>query len=84
MKKARKQSHHEHASYPAFPHANGLTAYSALSPVIGLCCHRRRNAQALSPDASVEASGPRGFAVCALAVRLSTAHIHRILEPNVS
>ena len=42
MKKARKQSHHEHAGYPAFPHANGFTAYGALSPVIGLCCHRRR------------------------------------------
>jgi len=48
-----------------------LTAYGALSPVIGLCCHRF---SALMPkhqcrDASVEASGPHAFAVCALAVR---------------
>jgi hypothetical protein len=42
-----------------------LTVSSALSPVIGLFCHRRkRNAQALSPlDASVEASGPHDFTV---------------------
>jgi hypothetical protein len=26
---------------PAFPHATVLTAYIALSPVIGLFCHRR-------------------------------------------
>jgi hypothetical protein len=27
--------------HPAFPHAMVLTAYVALSPVIGLFCHRR-------------------------------------------
>jgi hypothetical protein len=32
------------------PCANGFTVYSALSLVIGLCCHhRQRNASALSP-----------------------------------
>jgi len=40
-----------------------FTVSFALSPVIGLSCHRRRNASALSSDASVEASGPRDFAV---------------------
>jgi hypothetical protein len=28
--------------HPAFPHAMVLTACFALSPVIGLCCHRRQ------------------------------------------
>jgi hypothetical protein len=50
-----------------------LTAYGALSPVIGLCCHRRRNAQALSPNASVEASGPHDFAVRFDALRLAAS-----------
>jgi hypothetical protein len=42
-----------------------LTGSFALSPAIGLVCHRRkRNAQALSPlDAGVEASGPHDFTV---------------------
>jgi hypothetical protein len=49
---------------------NGFTAYSALSPVIGLSCHRRRRDTALDPfesmrnrqlDASVEASGPHVY-----------------------
>jgi hypothetical protein len=35
MKKARKQVTTVTPEHPAFPHANGLTAYSALSPVIG-------------------------------------------------
>src|SRR6202040_3171306 len=30
-----------HRNHPAFPHAMVLTAYAALSPVIGLFCHRR-------------------------------------------
>jgi len=57
-----------------------LTASFAISPVIGLCCHRRlanwqrvrarlgRHASA-KLDASVEASGPRDFAVRISAVR---------------
>jgi hypothetical protein len=58
--------------HPAFPHAMVLTAYFALSPVIGLGCHRRLRGVSgplglTSPfrklDASVEASGPHDFAV---------------------
>src|SRR3954452_20382160 len=46
---------------PAFPHAMGLTVSFVISPVIGLCCHRRFACTKL--DASVEASGPHDFAV---------------------
>ena len=40
-----------------------LTVSSALSPVIGLCCHRRLANTFAKLDASVEASGPHDFAV---------------------
>ena len=40
-----------------------LTVSFALSPVIGLCCHRRRRSFLRRLDASVEASGPHDFAV---------------------
>jgi hypothetical protein len=44
------------------PRAMVLTASFVLSPVIGLCCHRRL-AFTAKLDASVEASGPHDFAV---------------------
>ena len=34
-----------------------------ISPVIGLCCHRRQRNYSRQLDASVEASGPHDFAV---------------------
>jgi hypothetical protein len=44
------------------PRTQWVTAYTALSPEIGRCClRRRRNVHRL--DASLEASGPHGFAV---------------------
>ena len=46
---------------PAFPHAVVLTVSFVISPVIGLCCHRRFACAKL--DASVEAPGPHDFAV---------------------
>src|SRR3954454_15503980 len=46
---------------PAFPHAVVLTVSFVISPVIGLCCHRRSACAKL--DAGVEASGPHDFAV---------------------
>src|SRR3954470_2754433 len=46
---------------PAFPHATVLTVSFVISPVIGLCCHRRFACAKL--DASVKASGPHDFAV---------------------
>ncbi len=42
---------------------DGVTAYFALSPAIGLFCHRRRQRLSCRLDASVEASGPHDFAV---------------------
>src|ERR1700737_4910169 len=65
--------------HPAFPHAMVLTAYFALSPAIGLYCHRRLRINAcLNPvgptchrrlDAGVEASGPHDFTVRVSIVR---------------
>ena len=40
-----------------------LTAYFALSPVIGLSCHRRLADTSAKLDAGVEASGPHDFTV---------------------
>jgi hypothetical protein len=40
-----------------------LTAYFALSPVIGLSCHRRWWKNFRQLDASVGATGPHDFAV---------------------
>jgi len=42
---------------------DGFTAYFALSLVIGLSCHHRWQIRNRQLDASVEASGPRDFAV---------------------
>jgi hypothetical protein len=50
-------------NHPASPHAMVLTVSSALSPVIGLFCHRRLQRLNRKLDASVEASGPHDFAV---------------------
>jgi hypothetical protein len=44
-----------------------LTVSFALSPVIGLCCHRRLAETSAKLDASVETSGPHDFAVRKLA-----------------
>ncbi len=77
-------SHHEsRRKHPAFPHANGFTAYFVLSPVIGLSCHRhpwKLASQEL--DAGVEASGPHDFAVRVCAVRPQHIRVHRIPHPT--
>jgi len=51
------------------PLRDGFTAYAALSPVTGLCCHRRSADHSAKLDASVGASGPHGFAVRSNVVR---------------
>jgi hypothetical protein len=56
---------------------NGFTAYSALSPVNGLCCHRRRRDLTHQLDTSVAASGPHVFAVRFSAVRYRHLRVHR-------
>jgi hypothetical protein len=55
-----------------------LTVSFALSPVIGLCCHRRRQNCFRRLDAGVEASGPHDFAVRVGALVRSAARVHRI------
>ena len=62
-----------------------LTAYSALSPVTGLCCHRRPcDAQHHHElDASVGASGPHGFAVRDSITRLLMPQRPPHSAPNV-
>jgi hypothetical protein len=62
------------------PHAMVLTVSFALSPVIGLSCHRRpRDAKHHREfDAGIEASGPHDFAVRVSAVRYRHLRVHRI------
>ena len=66
-------SHHRFAGTIRPSLHDGVTAYSALSLVIGLSCHHPRcNASACHPvNASVEASRPHGFAVRDRAARLA-------------
>jgi hypothetical protein len=77
-KKHTRRNHGHTGKHPAFP-AQWFTAYSALSPVTGLVCHRRRR-KLVSVDlnASVGASGPHGFAVRVGAVRQERRCVHRI------
>jgi hypothetical protein len=81
MKKAYECSHHRFAK--AFRHSlhDGVTAYSALSLVIGLFVtiigsmrqHRRQL------DVSVETSGPHGFSVRKQTPLVGRrVHVHRI------
>jgi hypothetical protein len=66
-------------NHPASPHAMVLTVSFALSPVIGLSCHRRRQRLSCQLDAGVEASGPHDFTVrIAGALVFSAACVHRI------
>jgi hypothetical protein len=60
---AHECSHHGHAGSPGIPRAMVLTVSFALSPVIGLSCHRHRRKNFRQLDAGVEASGPHDFAV---------------------
>ena len=64
-KESTRVSHHRFAETIRHSLRNGFTTYSALSPAIGLSCHRpRRDAKHhRQVDASVEASRPRGFVV---------------------
>ena len=72
--KSTRVSHHRFTGQHRHSLRNGFTAYSALSPMIELCCHRRRNAKALSPFASFEASVARFPRF----VRLSRPHFREL------
>jgi hypothetical protein len=56
---------------PGLPCAMVLTVSFGLSPVTGLCCHRRLANCFAKLDASVGASGPHDFAVRSSAARLA-------------
>jgi hypothetical protein len=83
-------SHHRSTGTPGLPCAMVLTAYSALSPVTGLVCHRRqRDAKHHRQlDTSVGVSGPHDFAVRISVVRprkmfaLRRCRVHRIPRPT--
>ena len=61
---------------------DGFTTYTALFPVIGLCCHRRLPNYFNKLDAGVEASEPHDFAVRLRAVRPQHVSVHRIPPPR--
>ena len=84
-KKARKQVTTGSPKHPGTPCAMVLTASFALSPVIGLSCHRpRRDAKHhRQVDASVEASGPHDLAVRLTRVRLCAPKASTASPPNV-
>jgi len=75
--KKRTRAYRFSGGNPAFP-AQWFTAYTALSPVTGLSCHRRRRNRFRRLDASVGASGPHGFAVRIRCSRQSHRRVHRI------
>jgi hypothetical protein len=72
-KYAHEYSQRGRRDHPTFP-TQWFTAYSVLSSVIGLCCHRRlRKLPLRKLDAGVEASGPHVFAVRFSALVRSTS-----------
>jgi hypothetical protein len=82
-KKAHEHSHHGHTGFTRHSPRNGFTAYFALSPAIGLVCHRRLARLLARLDAGVEASEPHDFAVRDSALVFGAARVHRI-PPRVS
>jgi hypothetical protein len=70
--------HSEVAEITRHSRTQWFTAYSVLSPEIGLSCLRRRRSELRQLDAGVEASGPHVFAVRVSAVRYRHLRVHRI------
>src|SRR3954468_4743181 len=81
-KKAYEHSHHGHTGFTRHSLRNGFTTYTALSPVIGLVCHRRQRNISRQLDASIETSEPHDFAVRFRAVRPQHVNVHRIPSPT--
>jgi hypothetical protein len=71
-------SHHRFTGFTRHSPRNGVTAYSALSPVIGLVVTVASGILPADLNASVEASGPHDFAVRIRAVRQRHIRVHRI------
>ena len=64
------------------PRTQWFTAYSALSPAIGLSCHRHRWCYHRRLDAGVEASGPHDFTVRSSIVRQRAVDRSRVLAQS--
>src|SRR5437660_822957 len=58
-----EHSHHRFTGVTRHSRTRWFTTYIALSPVIGLGCHRHRRDTSRLLDASIETSGPHDFAV---------------------
>ena len=63
IEKAHEHRRHRYSHDPAIPCAMVLTAYCALSPAIGLSCHRHRADRSAQFGIGVEMPGPHGFTV---------------------
>jgi hypothetical protein len=72
MNEAHERSHHRFTGLLGVSCATVLTAYTALSSVTGLSCHRRFSGYPAKLDTSVGVSGPHDFAVRSSAIRLLT------------
>ena len=84
-KESTRVSHHRFAETIRHSLRNGFTTYSALSPAIGLSCHRPRSdaKHHRQVDASVEASRPRGFVVREISTFVLCAiRGHRLPQPT--
>ena len=66
---------------PAFP-AQWFYGLYVISPVTGLCCHRRF-ASSAKLSASLGAPGPHDFAVRDIVTRLVRYRVHRIPHPTL-
>src|SRR5436309_14231213 len=79
-----EHSHREvHRRHPAFPHAMVLTAYIALSPVIGPGCHRRTRDTSRNLTPASRRQDHTTSPSASDAVRPQHVRVHRIL-PHVS
>ena len=76
-------NHHRFTGTPGISCAMVLTVSFVLSPVTGLCCHRRLRDNSRKLDASVGASGPHDFAVRVSAARQSRAFASTASTPDV-
>jgi hypothetical protein len=86
MKKAHELFTTGHTGFARHSPREGFTTYFVLSPVNGLCCHRRpREALASQElDASVAAPGPHDFAVCGKRSRPARFSSRLKLSPSIA
>jgi hypothetical protein len=83
QKKARGRTTQVQPEQPAFP-AQWFYGLYVISPVTGLCCHRRPpDAKRIRElNANLGAPGPHDFAVRDIVIRLMKYRVHRIPLPT--